>query len=98
MVHSDNRRILEEFTVGENLYIGSLLHLMHVITHTHTHTHDSTCTTSLMHVKNSTRCWIPNPGDPCSKPLGGSKVDSAIHTSEVDKMSTRNFWELSGKK
>ena len=32
------------------------------------------------------------------KPVGGSKVDSAFHPSEVDKMSTRNFWELSGKK
>ena len=39
-----------------------------------------------------------NPGVPCSKPLSGSKVDSAFHPSEVDKMSTRNFWELSGKK
>ena len=28
----------------------------------------------------------------------GSKVDSAFHPSEIDKMSTRNFWELSGKK
>ena len=27
-----------------------------------------------------------------------SKVDSAFHPSEVDKMRTRNFWELSGKK
>ena len=35
---------------------------------------------------------------PCSKPLGGSKIDSAFHPSEVDKMSTRNFWELNGKK
>ena len=26
------------------------------------------------------------------------KVDSAFHPSEVDKVSTRNFWELSGKK
>ena len=43
------------------------------------------------------RCWIPNPVVPCSKPLGGSKVDSVIHPSMVDKMSTRNFWELSGK-
>ena len=42
--------------------------------------------------------WIPNPGVPCSKPLGGSKVDSAFHPSEVDKMSTSNFWELNGKK
>ena len=25
------------------------------------------------------RRWIPNPGVPCSKPLGGSKVDSAFH-------------------
>ena len=25
---------------------------------------------------------------------GGSKVDLAFHPSEVDKMSTRNFWEL----
>ena len=42
--------------------------------------------------------WIRNPGVPSSKPLGGSKVDSAFHPSEVDKMSTWNFWELSGKK
>ena len=41
---------------------------------------------------------IPNPVVPCSKPLSGSKVDSAFHPFEVDKMSTRNFWELSGKK
>ena len=46
----------------------------------------------------SLRRWIPNPGVPCSKPLGGSKVDSAFHPSEVGKMSTRNFWELSGEK
>ena len=32
------------------------------------------------------------------KPLGGSKVKSAIHTSEVDKMRTSDFWELRGKK
>ena len=30
--------------------------------------------------------------------LSSFKVDSAFHPSEVDKMSTRNFWELSGKK
>ena len=30
--------------------------------------------------------------------LEGSKVDSTFHPSEFDKMSTRNFWELSGKK
>ena len=35
---------------------------------------------------------------PCSKPLGGSKVDSAVYPSEVNKMSTRNFWKLSDKK
>ena len=39
-----------------------------------------------------------NPGVPGSKPLGGSKDDSAFHPSEVNKMSTRNFWELSVKK
>ena len=44
------------------------------------------------------RRWIPNPGVSCSKPLGGSKVDSAFHPSKVDKMSIRNFWELNGKK
>ena len=44
------------------------------------------------------RRWIPNPGVPCSKPLGGSKVDLALHPSEVDKMGTRNFWELNDKK
>ena len=43
-------------------------------------------------------CWISNPEVPCSKPLGGSKVDSAVHPSEVDKMSTKDFWKLSGKK
>ena len=42
--------------------------------------------------------WIPNPGVPCLKSLGGSKVDSAFHPSEVDEMSSRNFWELGGKK
>ena len=26
------------------------------------------------------------------------KVDSDVHLSEVDQMSTRNFWELGGKK
>ena len=44
------------------------------------------------------RCWIPNPGVLCSKPVGGSKVNSAFHPSEVDKMSSRNFWKLSDKK
>ena len=36
-------------------------------------------------------------GIPYSKPLGGSKVSSAFHPSDIDQMSTRNFWELSGK-
>ena len=44
------------------------------------------------------RRWIPNPGVTCSKPLGDSKVDSAFGPSEIDEMSTRNFWEVSGKK
>ena len=35
---------------------------------------------------------------PVFKPLGGSKVNSALHPCEVDKMSTRYFWELTGKK
>ena len=35
---------------------------------------------------------------PCSKPQGGSKSNSAFHPSEVNKVSTRNFWGLSGKK
>ena len=43
------------------------------------------------------RYWIAKPGVPCSKPVDGSKVDSAFHPSEVDKMSTRIYWELSGK-
>ena len=29
---------------------------------------------------------------------GGSKVDSAFYPAKVDRMSTRNFWELSGQK
>ena len=28
----------------------------------------------------------------------GWLLDSAFHPSEVDKMSTRKFWELNGKK
>ena len=49
-------------------------------------------------VVNSSRGWIPNPDVPCSNPLDGSKVYSAFHPSEVDKMSTRKFCEVSGKK
>ena len=37
-------------------------------------------------------------GSPCSKTLGGFKVNLAFYPSEVGKMSTRNFWELTGKK
>ena len=33
-----------------------------------------------------------------SKPLGGSKVNTVFHLSEVDQMSARSFWGLSGKK
>ena len=36
--------------------------------------------------------------NPIFKTTGWLKVNSAFHPSEVDKMSTRNFWELSGKK
>ena len=32
--------------------------------------------------------------DPCSRPLGGSKVDSVFHPSEVDKMSSGNSGNL----
>ena len=41
---------------------------------------------------------IPNPEVPCSKLLVGSMVDSALHPYKVPKVSTRNFWKLSGKK
>ena len=56
----------------------------------------------LMKVK-ATKQWsnglvVKAPGSrsrgPVSKPLCGSKVDTAFHPSEVDQMSTRNFWEL----
>ena len=43
-------------------------------------------------------CRFPNQGVPCPKQLGGSKVDPDFHLSEVNKISTRNLWELSGKK
>ena len=36
--------------------------------------------------------WIPNPRVLCLKHVGGSKVDSAFHPSELDQMITRNFW------
>ena len=36
---------------------------------------------------------------PCLKQLDGSKVDQPFFDPfEVHKMSTRNFWELSGRK
>ena len=43
------------------------------------------------------RGWVPNPEVLCSKRQGGSKADSVFHPTEVDKMSTRDFWELTGK-
>ena len=43
------------------------------------------------------KCWIANPGVLCSKPLGGSKVDSAIHPSVVNKMSIRDFLVVKSK-
>ena len=43
------------------------------------------------------RRWIPNPGAPRSKPLGGFKVDPAFHPSEFDQMSIKTFWELGGR-
>ena len=38
---------------------------------------------------------IEEPDDKLPKHLnsGGSRVDSAFHPSEVDKMSTRNLWD-----
>ena len=44
------------------------------------------------------RCWIPNPGVPCSEPQGGFTVASAFHPSDFDQMSNGNFWELSEKR
>lgn len=41
-------------------------------------------------------CWIINPKVLCSKPQSSSKVNSAIHSLEVNQMNTRNIWELSG--
>ena len=39
-----------------------------------------------------------NPRDPrLKKPLGGSKVDSAFHSSDVAQISTEMFWGLRGK-
>ena len=41
--------------------------------------------------------WIPGPWVPRSIPLGGSKIDSAFHPSDVNQMGTRNSRVLSGK-
>ena len=38
--------------------------------------------------------WIPNPGVPISKSLGRSKVDSAFHPSEVDKLVPRTLGDV----
>ena len=40
------------------------------------------------------KCWIPNPGLPRSKLLGGSKGNSDFHPSKINQMSTRNIWDL----
>ena len=37
-------------------------------------------------------------GSCVQNPLGRFKFDSVQHSSEVYKMSAKNFWELSGKK
>ena len=39
-----------------------------------------------------------NPEVPNSRLQGSSKVNSSFHPSEIDLMSTRNCWGLSGKK
>ena len=39
------------------------------------------------------RCWIPNPGVSYSKRLGD--FDSIFRSSVVDKISAKNFGELS---
>ena len=58
---------------------------------------ESICYKVFKSMANWLRCCISSQGAPCSKPLGGSKVNSAFHLSEVGKMITRNIWELSGK-
>ena len=35
---------------------------------------------------------------PMFKTTGWLQVDSAFHPSKVNKMNTRNFWKLNGKK
>ena len=40
--------------------------------------------------------WIPDPGVPVSKLLGGSKVDLAFRSSEIAQISIRNSWGVSG--
>ena len=49
-------------------------------------------------MKQWSRQWIANREVLCSKPLGDSTADSAFHPSKIDKIGTRNFWELSSKK
>ena len=44
------------------------------------------------------RRWIPKSGVPGSKPIGGSKVDSAFDPSGFHRMSTKKSWVLYGKK
>ena len=44
----------------------------------------------------SPRHWIPSPGVLGSKPLGGSKVDLAFHSFEINQMSSRMSRGLSG--
>ena len=65
--------------------------------HTFSRETDNTEDSELSLLESSLRRWIPNPGVPCSKPLGGSKADSVFHPSEVDKMSTRNFLVVKNK-
>ena len=41
---------------------------------------------------------IHNLGIPCSKPLSSSNLHLAFHPCEVNQISSRNFWQLAGKK
>ena len=59
--------------------------------HTNSSRDESVSTLAVNISGGNKRPVVLTPGAPVSKPLGGSKVDSAFHPSEADQMSTTNL-------
>ena len=85
-------------SLGHKLWMSASVEFKLGVIHSWNKCTIPTCYTSLLLIEQWPSGWIPNPEVPGSKPQGVSKVNSAFHPSEVDQLSTRNFWRLNGKR